>query len=167
MDPYFGRQGALFADFLHSIVGFVQLNDEKRLREICKRIGDRHARMTKVNFEPDWWRLFVSSTLDCLQPYYHKGFFFSLFSKRAECSQAWNVLLSHVVDIMSESFYETTKELAASNKVNSNNEQNRMPLTVVDEKEEHERKFSTLTTSSEQHIVVTMIDDSAPTNAVD
>uniref|UniRef100_A0A915JSD8 Globin family profile domain-containing protein n=1 Tax=Romanomermis culicivorax TaxID=13658 RepID=A0A915JSD8_ROMCU len=68
-DPYFERQCALLTGFLNSVVGFIRTNDYARMSELCHRIGRRHAFISSVNFEPDWWRLFASSTIDSMMPF--------------------------------------------------------------------------------------------------
>lgn len=85
-----------------------------------------------------------------------------MFGNRSECYQAWNTLLSHVVDIMSEAFYETKKQLSVNNGNNVCGEQDRLPPSIIEQNAEilHDlRKLSATSTTSEQHIVVTMMDD--------
>lgn len=122
-NAYFNRQAAIFADFLHTMVSFVQLDSENLLRDLCHRVGVKHAQFTSIDFEPDWWRLFVNAAIDCLQPYFPPGYHSASESGARRLSsnmvaqlpfvgqwlrdsykQAWTTLLEHAVQLMSEAF---------------------------------------------------------------
>jgi len=66
----FQRQSRLMGDFLAQIVALVRQRDWLKMDALCKQVGQRHARLTSVDFETDWWQLFISATLDTLKLYF-------------------------------------------------------------------------------------------------
>lgn len=93
-------------DFLNNIVGYVTEGDESALLQLSKIVGEQHAQMTRVKFEPDWWDMFTSSVLDSIRPY------FTGLGKESTLINAWKTLLNQVVLLMKEAFYQKIRSLS-------------------------------------------------------
>uniref|UniRef100_A0A915HVS6 Globin family profile domain-containing protein n=1 Tax=Romanomermis culicivorax TaxID=13658 RepID=A0A915HVS6_ROMCU len=70
LDEYFNRQCNLMQNFVTQLVDFMRTDQRSKFDNLCTRVGRRHAHLTVVDFEPDWWHLFISATLDQLQTFF-------------------------------------------------------------------------------------------------
>ncbi len=96
-DPRFLFQATKIVHFMDATIKDLLESDEKSIIDRSLHVGHRHAQLTTVQFDRNWWQIFSSAILDCIAPKCVKN------SKTALI--AWHTLLDHVTEIMSFGFY--------------------------------------------------------------
>ncbi len=71
--------------------------DIAQLNDIARESGSRHAHLTSISFQPEWWLLFKRSLLDCMQPFCRSS---------PEVLDAWEKLMDKVIREMEVGFEE-------------------------------------------------------------